>query len=341
MMLRHDDASDQLYRLGKGPLLMTHAWSNFLLAQSLIWLPLALGWWVRHRGFDRPQCSRWLYWVQLVIVFPPSLIIGLWRVERDMPGWIWVPLLYGVLMLLATVFGVLLAKRLESNRERQGALVLLFPMSNIGNTLGGALTLLLLSSTGYCYAVLLMIPWLAFTFIIWIPMARHWQGDGTGSFWRRLLENLCSSYAVPVVCLLAGIGLNISGAPAPGKQWDWLLKVSVYGGTIMVMFAIGLNMHFRRVGAFRRQIAWVSLFKFLLIPLIAWVLCALCGVTGLPLAVLTIAAVMPAGVYCIALATLFDLDVDTANAGYIGTTVIFMTIVLPILILVLRLPVFA
>ena len=139
--------------------------------------------------------------------------------------------------------------------------------------------------------------------------------------------------------LILGTALNLADVPM-ADIWFTILKITVFLGTILAMFAMGSRMRFSRLGKYHRRLSWIYLVKFAAHPIAMLALCWIFGLTGLPAGVLLIASCMPVGVNVVGFSTIYDLDVDLANAGYLWTTAIFMTVVLPLLILALQAPIF-
>ena len=106
------------------------------------------------------------------------------------------------------------------------------------------------------------------------------------------------------------------------------------------MFAMGLKLRLRRLGGFHHLLNWVYVAKFVVSPALVVALCLLFHLHGLAAGALFIAAAAPSGVNVVAFSTLYDLDVDLANAGYLWSTFIFMLVVLPFIIWVLQTPFF-
>ncbi|MCE5229237.1 hypothetical protein LLG95_06530, partial [bacterium] len=145
------------------------ATSSFFISQGLIWGPLVLGHRVRKLGWIEDKVSRPLHVLNMAVLAPITLALGIWPLNRTLPDWYLSPLLMGLLVGASTAFAVWLSPRLTRDRGAAGSLMLLIPMNNISYTLAGFLTLLLLPLAAYPYNAIMMYPYLIATFGVWMP----------------------------------------------------------------------------------------------------------------------------------------------------------------------------
>ena len=311
----------------------------FLFSQALVWGPLLLGRTLRKRGVVAERAAKPLHTLNLACITPVVYGLGVWRLDRSAPGWWQAPVAMAILLAVITAGAVWSSFHFVRRRETAGACALMLAISNTGHTMAGFLTLLLLSDAGYSFNSLMMIPLISFVSLVWFPLAMHWSRRGEASFFSSFARSMLSGQSLQMVGLTVGMALNYFHAPM-SRFWIALLKTMVFGGTALVMFAMGLKLRFTRLGGYQKMLGWVYLSKFLVSPLIAIGLCALLGMHGVAAGALFLAAIAPVGVNSVAFSTLFDLDVDLANAGYLWSTLIFMLGVLPFVIWILHTPFF-
>ncbi|MCL5271294.1 MAG: AEC family transporter [bacterium] len=317
---------------------------DFLTSQALIWGPLLAGHRLRKLGLLKDTIAKPLHNINLIAISPLVALLGIWRLDRSGGGWLAVLGIEAAILALTTGLGAWFGRRFILDRARAGTFVLIITISNIGFTLAGFLTILFLSDTAYPYNALCQIPFFLFVFFIWIPLVNHMNHDSTAqgkapAFLPTVLATLRTPQSLGIVGVLAGIGLNYCGVPMRGF-WVPVNSALVFGGTVVAMFAIGSRMHFRRLGNYHRLMNWVYLAKFALSPLVAMALCLALGLTGLPAGAIFIISCMPTGIFSVLLSTIYDLDVDLANAGYIWSTLVYMILILPLMILALQAPIF-
>jgi predicted permease len=312
---------------------------SFLISQALIWIPLLAGRWLRKRALVREAVSRPLHAFNLACITPLVYGLGTWRLDRSAPGWFWVPVVMTILMALLTAVAAWASFRLIPRRDSAGTFALMIPISNTGHTMAGFLTLLLLGEHGYAYNSLLMLCIIPFVSLVWLPLAAHWGQRGGQAFWRTFVQSIFSAQMFQMVGLGVGLALNFGNVPM-AAPWNVALKITVFGGTALIAFAMGLKLRFGRLGGYHRMLSWVYLAKFVVAPAAMVGLCFLFGLHGLAAGALFLAAIAPSGVNVVAFSTLYDLDVDLANAGYLWSTFFFMLFVLPLVIWLLQVPFF-
>jgi predicted permease len=314
--------------------------SDFLVAQALVWGPLALGHRLEAHRWVSDRLARPLHAVTVIGLSPVIFVLGIWKLDRGGDDWWRVPFAYGLLLVFSSVIALALSPRLFRNPKSVGTHILLVAVSNIGHTMAGFLTILLIGVEAYPLNAILILPCYLFIALVWFPAAAHWGGGGDarsfgGRYWRLVFSPL----ALPLLGIAGGLALNFAGTPMTAG-WVRLMKALVFVTTALTMFAIGCRLRLRHALCFWNALRWLYAVKFVAHPLIAVALCALLGLHGPAAGVLLIAAIMPAGVMAIQYSTIEDLDVDLANAGFLLSTAVFMILVLPVLILLLRLPMF-
>ena len=312
---------------------------SFLISQAIVWTPLFLGHQLRRRGLVAERLSKPMHAINLSCVTPLVYGLGVWRLDRSAPGWHWVPVVMTLVLILTTAVAAWASFRFIHRRETAGTFALMIPISNTGHTMAGFLTLLLLSDAGYSFNSILMIPQIAFVSMVWYPLGKHWGHGGHQTFLRTFRQSMLSGQSLQMVGMAVGGALNYARVPMT-PFWVIMLKVFVFGGTVLIMFAMGLKLRLRRIGGYQHLLGWIYLAKFLIGPLVMVGLCLAFGIHGLAAGALFIAAAAPSGVNVVSFSTLFDLDVDLANAGYLWSTFFFMLFVLPLIIWILPMPFF-
>ena len=95
-----------------------------------------------------------------------------------------------------------------------------------------------------------------------------------------------------------------------------------------------MAMHFRRIGKYIKEGLLIALIKFVIVPAVATTLAYLVGFgeidQGLPLKVVMILSSMPVGFIAMVPPTIYDLDVDLANANWLVTNILLI-LVIPVL----------
>jgi hypothetical protein len=322
---------------------LKHTLIDFLVAQALVWVPMILGHrlqssgpWGRQVG---ERIARPLHAFNIKALVPGVFLLGIWKLERAGDDWWRVPSVYAAMLVFSGIVAYAISPRLFRRGRSIGTHFLLVTISNIAHTLAGFLTILLIGADAYPLNAILMLPSCLFIFLVWLPLATRWGHDIELSFGLHYRRIVFSSLSLPLVGIAGGLALNFSGAPM-AAGWTTLMKVLVFLATALTMFAIGCRLRLRHALRFRRALRWLHVVKFAVHPAIVVAICLLIGLRGTAAGVLLIAATMPSGVMPIQLSSLQKLDVDLANAGFLLTTVFFMVVVLPMLLLLIQLPMF-
>ena len=312
---------------------------DFTVAQAVVWLPMVLGHHLRRRGHLGVDIARPVHRLTVTCLAPLVFTLGVWKLDRTGSDWWKVPLVYGLMLIGTGVIALTVSPRLFSSRKSIASHILLVAISNIAHTMAGFLTILLIGAAAYPLNAILMLPSCLLIFLVWLPAANHWRQGGEGGFARNYWRLVFSPLSMPLVGIAVGLALNFGGVPM-GTTATLLMKILVFATTVLSMFAIGSRLHLRHALGYWLALRWVYLAKFIVHPVLAMSICLVLGIEGPAAGVVLIAAFMPAGVMPIQFATIQDFDVDLANAGFLLSTAVFMGLVLPIMIGLLRLPYF-
>ena len=177
-----------------------------------------------------------------------------------------------------------------------------------------------------------------FYFGVAVPVSRSYGSAGaSGTKTPRL--HLDPVLAAILFALGLGLFLNLSGVRRP-SAFGTLSAAAMIAGTVCFLLSIGMGLRLSRMTAYVRESAVISLIKFVCVPLIVTTLASLAGLGevegGLPLKVVAILSAMPVAMNALIPPSLFDLDLDLANACWVFTT-LELVVVLPVLIIVLPL----
>lgn len=146
---------------------------------------------------------------------------------------------------------------------------------------------------------------------------RH-KGAPLGKVFKEFLLNpIVLATVIGVILLLLGIHL---WAPL-----DKALDLLGSGATGLALFSIGLFLstiswrHFRAGPAVA-----ISVIKLLVAPLLAWLIGLALGLTDVALAVTVLMAAMPSAIFCMVVATEYDLDERVTADGILLSSILFL-----------------
>lgn len=277
--------------------------------------------------------------LQTVAVFfliPLSAMLSLWGLPMPETGLLALPLLGLASYIWGGALALFAAKLLKLNRAQTGSVYCCGTFTNIG-AVGGLVCLLFLGENSIALVALYRLLEEIYYFSVSFPIAKWYSPQNTspnltfGSF------RLDPILLVVLIALLLGISLNLLGAPRPAYL-SYVASASLLCATVFFLFGIGLSLRLSRVLCFMRPCIAICVIKFLAVPVVITAIAAGMGYAGmdngLPLKVVAILSSMPVAMTALLPPSLFNLDLDLANACWIIST-IGLIVVLPTLMFIL------
>jgi predicted permease len=268
-----------------------------------------------------------------LLFFSPIATIGaVWILNFEDLKIIALPFIGIITLFLGGVIAFLFTKMLRMPRKQAGAFIVCGGFSNIG-AIGGLLCYTMLGEAGYALVAIYKLFEEIGYYGLGFPVAKLFSG-ATGeaeSVPARLKKIILDPFVlVSLASLLAGMLLNISNLERPGF-YKPLNDVFVPVRTILLLASIGMAMRFDRVGKYLKESVLIALIKFTLLPALATTMAAFLGMgaidRGLPLKVVIVLSSMPVAFIAMIPPTIYDLDVDLANAAWLVTTSMLLVVV--------------
>lgn len=274
--------------------------------------------------------------VALFVLIPLSAMLSLWGLPSPDTRLLALPALGICAWIWGGILSILLARWLGLDRAQTGSLYCCGTFTNIG-AVGSLVAVVFYGESAIALVALYRLCEELFYFSVSFPISR-WYGmeDGPLSFRNLRLDPILR---VVVCALLLGIGLNLLGVPRPGA-FGHLAAGLMIVATVLFLFAIGMSLRPSRMARYRRQCLAVAAIKFVGVPLLITGLAAAIGYGdidgGLPLRVVAILSAMPVAMTALVPPSLFNLDLDLANACWVFSTA-GLFVVLPALLFILPL----
>jgi malate permease and related proteins len=298
---------------------------KFALFQCAMIIPFISG--IAARGYVKsPQAlSRRLLRTNLIGLEPLIVLWCTWGLTVSASLMI-LPICGFGLIVLGVLAGSLAAGMLRLSGKRRQTFLITSSLANHGFTMGGFLCYFFFGEAGLGSSVILVLYFIPYVYCLVFPYARTSTGQkiSFGGFFKKTVHDIQN---MPLFAMAAGLLLNATGIKRPDIAFplDALLLVSI------ALYYLTLGISFTRVNvrSIRRELTALSVIKFIIVPGAA---CAMLSV--LPLdpalkAVIQLQAFMPAAIYSMVTAVLFDLDTDLASGLFVCNTVVFLTMVLP------------
>ena len=319
---------------------MDAATTKFVIMVSVVVLSSVAGYMSRVRGWVAERHAKPItFWV-MVLGYPATGMLGVWVLRLQWSD-TWV--LVQPVILMAAMFGVglLVAKRLKLPGPAMGVFAYAAGLSNIGFTMGGFICLRLYGPEGLAYALVYLLLWTVVFYGVFFPLAGRFAGRAERYTVATFVRNLIDLKCLPLLGIVAGIVLSLLGIDRPAVFSDYyIVDVLVMICTAVMFFVTALRLHVTHLMDNLNLYAWLAGIKFVLTPVAAIALLALVRALGmdlgaLPYKVMIVESTMPAALFAVMVANLYDLDARLASALFVANTAMFLVLVLPILTFVM------
>ena len=282
---------------------------------------------------------RRLQEVALLYVNPIAFGGAIWALNLSDIRIISLPFLGAFAITLGGVLAYIAAKTLRLNRKQTGVFVTCGSFTNIGS-IGALIVYILYGET----AVALMPFYKLFETFLYYGVGFSFaksmsdavtEHENTGNrIWQLLTDKFV---LVSVSSMVIGLGLNLAGFTRPGF-YPTLNSLLIPLSALLLLSSIGMAMRFNRMKGYVTEASIIAAIKFIAVPCSVYILGSLLGLGsvdgGLPLKVSIVLASMPVAFTAMVPPTIYDLDVDLANAAWFLTTTL-LVVVVPALWLIL------
>ena len=268
-----------------------------------------------------------------LLYFNPIAFGGaIWALDINDIRIIALPFLGAFAILFGGVLAYIASRLLGLGKKQTAVFVTCGSFSNIGS-IGSLVTYILLGEG----AVALMPFYKLFESFIYygigFPYAKSLSDQvmENDSLSERIVEVLKDRYVIiAVISMVAGLGLNLLGFKRP-NFFPALNSFLIPLGTLLLLSSIGMAMKFSRMRDYLREAGVIAFIKFIAVPASVYFLGSGIGLgsvdSGIPLKVSIVLASMPVAFIAMVPPTLYDLDVDLANAAWFFTTTLLVFVV--------------
>lgn len=256
----------------------------------------------------------------IFVLMPLSASLSLWGLPRPDGALFLLPALGLAAYLWGGSLAWIAARALKMDKREQGAYYCCGTFSNVA-AVGGLICLIFLGENAIALVALYRVLEEIFYFGVSFPVAAACAPGNAKNFLnlRRVAPALCAI----VLALALGLWLNYSGARRPPILGP-VAASAMFAATTIFLFAIGANIKLSSVRRYRLPALVMCAIKFAGIPLVVAPLAVVLGLgaydDGLILKTAFVLSAMPVAMTALAPPSLFNLDVDLANACWIVTT---------------------
>jgi predicted permease len=277
----------------------------------------------------------------LLFVLPITMVGALWVTDLSSPSISALPLIGVSAIALGGILSLILARFFKLPNPQTGSLFVCGAFTNIGSV-GALVCFIFLGETGFALVPIYKLFEELSYYTVGFPIARQFSSDHQhdDSFGIRIKKIATDPFIlVAVSSMVVGITLNLFKIDRPAV-FGTINSVFIPLGTTMLLISIGLAMKFKSVLRYTKACLMVSSVKFLMVPVITTTAAWLIGFgeiqNALPLKVVLILSSMPVAFNALIPPSIYNLDLDQANACWFFTTAALL-VVLPIQLLLLGL----
>jgi len=316
------------------------ATTKFVIMVTVVVVSAAAGYIARLRGWLAEELAKPItFWI-MVLAYPFTGALSVWVLKLVWSD-LWVTVQPVILMVATFGIGLVVAKRLRLSPQATGVFSYTAGLSNIGFTMGGFICLRLYGEQGLACTLVYILLWTVVFFGVFFPLAGRFTGRREPYTIATFVRNLIDPRCLPLLGIVVGIVLSLAGVSRPAFVTRlYLVDILVIICTAVMFFVTGLRLHVSHLMDNMGLYGWLAGIKFVASPLLAlgliWTVRWLgMDLTDLRCNVMIVESTMPAALFAVVVANLYDLDAPLASAMFVANTVMFLVVVLPILTLVM------
>jgi predicted permease len=276
--------------------------------------------------------------LQLRLFFPLGSFLAIWSLHLTYEM-IWLPV-SGILMHLIPYFlGYIRQRKYNFDYRSKGSYLITMLVSNSA-MLGAMTSYFILGETSYAYTALILSPapfmvnGIGFTMAARCQALAEGANTGAGSV-KEAFRGLISLNQMALYATIIGLVLNLSHIPRPSFASD-IISVNIHLSMWSAMIPIGASLCFAGVKKYRYITPDVAVIKFIILPVMLILISFIFIDDEMALKTIFLIAASPAPMVAVMLSKIYKLNVDLAMSPFIYTTVIYLAVMVPAFILIMR-----
>ncbi len=321
--------------------------NRLLLTLAVIFISLALGYSLRkwvdaHPSREAEELLK-VRRVQaqqfaIFVLIPISAMLSLWGMPHPDPRLLSLPFLGLAAWITGGAAAILFSRSLSLDNRQTGSMYCCGTFTNIG-AVGTLVCVLQFGEQSIALTSLYRLLEEIFYFSVAYPVSQWFSTARNSSHFTLRGFRIPPAILAVLAALGTGLALNLLNVSRPAFLGG-VASGFMLAGTVCFLFTIGMGLRVSRLTVYFRQSACISAIKFLIVPAVIMALAFCAGLhsagSSLPIKVVFILSAMPVAMNALIPPSIFDLDLDLANACWIFTT-LELVLVLPVLYLLLPL----
>jgi predicted permease len=301
---------------------------KFFVFQMLVICPFLVGIYVKNKISDPPAFAKKIVRANLILFDPLIALWSIWglTLSGDM---VILPIAGITITIAGLILGRITVPFITSGVKERTTYLISSSLANHGFTMGGLICYLMAGEKGLGLSAIFTAYFIPYVFIFIFPFAKS-SASGQFSF-KSAGSSFLALQNLPLFAVLVAVMLHVFRIPRPAVFFpiDALLMISIS----LYYFTLGINFMFKDVLAVKKEYVFLSAIKFLMLPLLTFIIMQFIDLDRDIKSVIFIESFMPAAVYSVVVAILFDLDSRLASGMFVTSTVVFIVLILPVLFL--------
>lgn len=301
--------------------------TKFFIFQALILAPFAAGYLLKNRLSDAVVFTRKIMRLNLIAIEPLIVLWSIWgmRIGHEYAV---LPLAGLALVLAGGGLGQLANSLMGLSGIRKKTFLISASLANHGFTMGGFLCYLLLGEKGLGLSFIFISYFMPYIFLFIFPYAGLKSGEAREGAFKNIWRFLLNPQNMPLLALAAALILHSSGIERP--SFPFPVDILMFASLATYYFSLGLNFSFGDFGDIKKENASLALIKFLVLPLLTFLVLRAVPLAPAVKEVIFIQSFMPAAIYSVVSSVLFDLDARLASGMFVFNTILFLLVILPL-----------
>lgn len=268
--------------------------------------------------------------IALLILTPIASIGAIWDIDLSSLDIILLPVIGSLAILIGGFSSLLFLKLLKYEKKQAGAFFCCGAITNIG-AIGALIVFIILGEHAFAFVPIYKLFEPLIYYGIWFPIAKSFSNTQFDNEKNNILKIIKDPFIIiSVISIILGFVLNASKIERPAIYSN-INSIIIPISSILLLASIGMSMKFSKIKDYIRPSVYISILKFLFIPFVTTLLAYALNLdsyeNGLLIKVILILSSMPVGFIALVPPSLYDLDVDLANAGWLVTTTLLIVVI--------------
>ncbi|MGB4270049.1 MAG: hypothetical protein WBK20_12835 [Spirochaetota bacterium] len=300
--------------------------NKFIIFQLCIWIPIIAGSYFSGKKYiDIQTLSKRLITINLISLESFIVLWTIWGLDLTF-DLIVLPLAGVVLVGIGLVAGIVASSLIQFKGIQKHTFIISSSLANHGFTMGGFLCYLFLGEKGLALSFIFIIYFMPYVILVIFSYARHVGARTPFS----LMSYIFTPQNMPLYAVFAALLLHYFDIKRP--RINIPLDVMLAFSLTIYYFSMGIYFKFKAIKGFWKAHIMLASIKFIIVPLFMYFLLLLPQLSHDINIVVQLQSFMPAAIYSVITAILFNLDKEMATSMFVVNTIVFSVCIMPLLI---------